>query len=201
MEFQDTVRSRTMTRHFLPDPVDEALLDQLFSLSLRAPSAGSSQGVELLVLTGSSARERFWETISDPDWRLDERRSQGLIHAPVIVVPCASPDTYVERYARDDKTSSSLSGLAPESWPVPYWSVDAAFVAMALLLSVADVGLGALFFHLQGREQAFLEAFEVPARTVTIGAIAIGVPERATSARRSVVRQRGAKERVHHERW
>lgn len=201
MEFTDAVRSRTMTRHFLSDPVDETTLDQLFSLSLRSPSAGSSQGVELLVLTKEVARANFWETISEPDWRQDERRSRGLTQAPVIVIPCASPDTYIERYSRSDKTSSTLAGLAPRSWPVPYWSVDAAFAAMTLLLSVSDVGLGALFFHLQGREEQFLRAFNVPEEMIAIGAIAIGVPESTPPEKRSLARRRSSKERVHHERW
>ena len=201
MEFTEVVRSRRMTRHFLPDPVDDDLLDQLFSLCLRSPSAGSSRGVELLVLTRASTRARLWEAVGDPEWRRDEQRSQGLVQAPVIVVPCARPDVYLERYAQPDKASSSLFGLTAESWPVPYWSVDAAFVAMTLLLSVTDVGLGALFFHLHGREQALLEAFDVPVGTVTIGAVAIGIPDGATPTRRLGPARRGGQERVHRERW
>lgn len=201
MEFTNAIRSRKMTRNFLSHSVDETVLDQLFSLSLRSPSAGSSQGVELLVLKKETARTIFWEAISDPDWRLDERRSQGLTRAPVLVIPCASPDAYIERYARNDKTSSTLAGLAPESWPVPYWSIDAAFVAMTLLLSVSDVGLGALFFHLQGREQEFLRAFNVPEGMIAIGAIAIGVPDSVSPAKRSFAKQRSTKERLHHEHW
>ena len=201
MEFTDAVRSRKMTRHFLPDAIDEALLDQLFSLALRSPTAGSSQGVELLVLTKEAARESFWEAVSEPGWRLDEVRSAGLTRAPVIVIPCASPRTYTERYARSDKTSSSLAGLAPESWPVPYWSIDAAFCAMTLLLALSDVGLGALFFHLQGREHALLRAFNVPDKTIAIGAIALGAADHAPPVRLPHVDPRGARERVHRERW
>ncbi len=201
MEFQEVVRARSMTRHFLPEAVDGALLDQLLSLALRSPSAGSTQGVELLVLTLESARASFWQAIGDPDWLVDGRRSRALVQAPVIVVPCASPNRYVERYAREDKHSSSLFRLPADAWPVPYWSVDAAFVAMTLLLLATDAGLGALFFHLQGREQRLLETFAMPAETVTIGAIAIGVPDPASGAPRPVSSRRDAHERVHREHW
>src|SRR5487761_2558074 len=127
MEFSDAVRARRMTRNFSTEPVEEALLDRLLSLSLRAPTAGSAEGVELLVLTLARARAQFWEAIGDEAWRRDPARSQGLTRAPVIVLPCADPGAYLARYAKDDKATSSLAGLDAGSWPVPYWSIDAAF--------------------------------------------------------------------------
>ncbi|HUY07574.1 MAG TPA: nitroreductase family protein [Acidimicrobiales bacterium] len=201
MEFSDAVHSRKMTRRFLPEPLDEALLDRLFSLALRSPSAGSTNGVDLLVLRSEDSRTKFWETISDLEWREEPARSFGLTVAPVIVIPVASPNAYLERYARDDKSASVLSRLPLASWPVPYWSIDAAFVAMTLLLSVTDLGLGALFFHLQGRDRELLSAFGIAEGTATIGAIAIGKPDTETTAERPRRRARRVEERIHFERW
>jgi hypothetical protein len=57
---------------------------------------------------------------------------------------------------------------------VPYPLVDAAFATMVVLLSAEKAGVGALFFHLQGRERAVLDGLGVPERFGTIGALALG---------------------------
>lgn len=202
MEYRDAVHARKMTRSFEPDTVDDGMLDGLLKDALRAPSAGFTQGVDLLVLTESAVRSTFWDLISDPEWRTDSIRSEGLTAAPVIVVPIGNPAAYAERYADADKHGSRLAGLEPSSWPVPYWTVDAAFVAMSLLIGVADAGLGALFFHLQAREHELLKGFAIPANHLPIGAIAIGHPKDALRSPQAAPRKRRSRsEVIHRERW
>ena len=199
-----------MTRAFSPAALDRELIDVILDDSLRAPSAGRTGGVDLLVLSEPAARDRFWRAISDDEWLSDDRRSGGLRAAPLIIVPVADPSAYEERYARDDKVASSLAGAPASTWPVEYWTVDAAFIAMALLLMVEDVSLGALFFHLQGHETRLLSEFEIPRGRAVIGAVAIG-ESRSIGARPSStaegrtrprrIQARSRSEMVHRNRW
>jgi nitroreductase len=176
VEFFDVARRRGMTRRFDPDPVPDEVLDRIVTTAGRAPSAGKTRGVELLVLRSSAERALFWELASGREWRAHGPGSAGLLAAPVIIVPVADPDAYVARYAQPDKTSTALSGLGASDWPVPYWIVDASFTAMLLLLAATDEGLGALFFQLHAPAGAVLAGFGLPTTRVLIGALALGRP-------------------------
>ena len=202
MEFRDVVRQRRMVRTLLGDPIDPAILDEILDDALRAPTAGNSKGVDLLVLTEQAARSKFWGLIGESEWLTSTGLAEGLVVAPTVVVPIGNPSAYMERYASPEKSASVFAGLDRESWPVPYWTVDASFVAMSILLGVTNAGLGALFFHLQTRERRLLEGFGVPDGHVPIGAIAIGrrAPTRPPSgtARRA---GRGRSTMVHREHW
>ena len=55
MELQETLKRRRMIRSFRPDPVDPDVLDRILATCVHAPSAGFSQGTELLVLTEPDA--------------------------------------------------------------------------------------------------------------------------------------------------
>lgn len=196
------MRRRRMTRSFSSEPVAATVLDELLAAALRAPSAGFSQGIDLLCLTSPAARRRFWESVSDPAWREAGPQAPGLQCAPVVVVPIADPTAYIERYAAPDKGSSDLSGRSPHDWDVPYWLVDAAFATMTVLAGATDAGLGALFFRLHRPEAVLFDAFGVPEGRRTIGALALGHPAgpaRSTSPARR--RRRTAAEAVHSDRW
>ena len=87
----------------------------------------------------------------------------------------ADPVSYVERYSEQDKAHTGL-GVGAEAWPTPYWTVDASFAAMTMLLAAEDAGLGALFFGVFHGEQQLRTRLCVPDAMQLIGAIAIGWP-------------------------
>jgi nitroreductase len=198
--FERLVRSRRMTRSFLPVPVDADVRDRLLSAARRAPSAGNSQGTHFLVLEGA-ALDRYWQATL-PSGRRGAFAFPGLLRAPLLVVVYADPQAYVERYAEADKSRTGL-GAGPEAWPVPYWLVDAAFAAMLLQLAAVDAGLGVLFFGLFQHERAVGEAFGVPPGLPSVGALAIGHPDVADDRPgRSAARpQRSERETIHVGRW
>lgn len=174
-----------MVRRYSAEPVSRELLDRVLRLALHAPSAGFSQGVDLLVLEGAAETRRFFEATSDPDFLADPGGLRGLLEAPVIVLPICDPEMYVARYGKPDKAQSSLAGLPAEDWPVPYWLVDSSFMVMVLLLAAADEGLGALFFRLHREPGMLLASLGVPSGKQVIGAVALGyeatsVPETAS---------------------
>ncbi len=173
MQFADCVRSRKMVRAFRRDPVTQDLLDRIVEVASWAPSAGKTQGWHLLVLQGLQT-EKFWD-VTLPKQKRSSFRWQNLLDAPVIALVFADPQAYLDRYSEPDKSATNL-GKETASWPTPYWTVDASFATMQLLLAAHDVGLGALFFGVFSGEDQLREHFKVPQQMQLIGAVALGWP-------------------------
>jgi nitroreductase len=173
MEFQDVVLRRRMVRDFSDEPIARPLVEQLVANAIRIPSAGYSQGVAFVVLTNPGQRRLFWETTSGPQWR-GESESVPLTRAPVVIVPLANKQAYLDRYALPDKAHTPLSREEP--WPAPYWDIDTGFGVMLILLTAVELGLGALFFAIFQGETALMDALGVPRGYRPIGAIAVGHP-------------------------
>ena len=173
MEFADVVRGRRMTRAFSTQPVDSELISQVVDLASRAPSAGKTQGWHALIIT-SGDTAKFWNDTLAVEKR-ESFRWKHLLDAPVIALVFADPVSYVERYSEQDKAHTGL-GVGAEAWPTPYWTVDASFAAMTMLLAAEDAGLGALFFGVFHGEQQLRTRLCVPDAMQLIGAIAIGWP-------------------------
>lgn len=173
MQFADCARSRRMTRAFRPDAVDEKLIDRIVETASWAPSAGKTQGWHLLVLQNEKT-SKFWD-VTLPRSKRSEFRWQKLLDAPVIALVLADPDAYLNRYSEPDKAATKLGGDT-SAWPTPYWTVDASFATMQLLLAAHDVGLGALFFGVFNGEDQLRKDFAIPSQMQMIGAVALGWP-------------------------
>jgi nitroreductase len=173
MEFQDVVLRRRMVRDFSDEPVPRPLVEQLMANATHIPSAGFSQGFAFVVLTDPGQRRLFWETTSGPEWR-GESESEPLLRAPVVIIPLAHKQAYLDRYALPDKAHTPLSQEA--HWPAPYWDIDTGFGVMLILLTAVDLGLGALFFGIFQGEKVLMDALGVPGGYRPIGAIAVGYP-------------------------
>ena len=161
------VRRRRMVRDFSDEPVARPLIEELVANATHIPSAGYSQGFAFVVLTEPDQRRLFWETTSGPEWR-GESESVPLTRAPVVIVPLAHKQAYLDRYALPDKVHTPLS--REEHWPAPYWDIDTGFGVMLILLTAVDLGLGALFFGIFQGEQALMDALGVPEGYRPIGA-------------------------------
>jgi nitroreductase len=174
MEFAEVVRRRRMHRAFESTPIPREQLDRILDAGRLAPSAGHSQGWAFVVLEGPEQTARYWD-ITVPPERRAEFEAEGARYAPVLIIPLANAQAYVDRYAEPDKVAAGL-GRSAKDWPVPFWTVDTAFAAMLMLLAVVDEGLGALFFGIQGNRDELMAALGVPDGYEPIGTIAIGVP-------------------------
>ena len=197
MEFADVVRGRRMTRAFSTQPVDSELILQIVDLASRAPSAGKTQGWHALIIT-SSDTAKFWDDTLAVEKRESFRWKQ-LLDAPVIALVFADPLAYVTRYSEHDKAHTGL-GASVEAWPTPYWTVDASFAAMTLLLAAEDAGLGALFFAVFSGENELRTRLCVPDAMQLIGAIALGWPLEGDelNAGASAGRERRSAEQIVH---
>lgn len=189
-----------MTRSFEPRAIDDDVLDRVLDAATRAPSAGFTQGTDLIVLRGPTQTSRYWD-VTLPTGRRDRFGWPGLLRAPVLVIPVVDPQAYLDRYSEDDKSASGL-GESRGRWSVPYWYVDAAFAAMLIMLSAIDEGLGTLFFGIFDHETELMRALGVPEGHHPIGTVAIG--HRAPDdrpGRSSARRRRGLEDLVHLGHW
>jgi len=197
VQFDDVVRRRRMVRNFDDRPVPADVVERILANAQRAPSAGFSQGWAFLVLEGRDETARFWSATFDDDAARAAFRWQGLFRAPLVIVPLAHKQAYLDRYAEPDK---GWTDRDERRWPVPYWDIDTGFAALLMLLTAVDAGLGALFFGIFTPD-AFRAAFGVPDAYTPIGALAIGWPradEPSPSLRRG---RRPAADVIHRGRW
>jgi nitroreductase len=171
MELTEALRRRRMVRAYDPErAVPAAAVERVTAAALRAPSAGFTQGVSLLVLDDEPDRGRFWAatsaTGSESGWL------RGMRTAPVLLLVWTSEAAYLDRYSEPDK---GWTDRDPARWTAPYWYVDAGMASMAMLLSAVDQDLAACFFGVpHDRVGPVRDTFGVPADQLSVGVIALG---------------------------
>lgn len=198
-ELREIVRRRRMVRRFDRRPVPRATIDRIIDTGRRAPSAGFSQGLELLVLDTRESVAEFWEITRDPD---DGWDPQDVAAGPtVLVLPLPDASAYTRRYSEPDKAGF---GMGDETnWPVKFWDIDAAMASMLMLLAAVDEGLGGWFFGITSGERALLQRFGAPDRLRPIGILGFGYraeDERPTGSWTSRPR-RPLAEQIHRNGW
>jgi nitroreductase len=194
MDFDRVLRSRRMVRDFAAVGVEPAVLDRVLGSASRAPAAGNTAAVDLVVLEGRDETERYWAVTFGAEGRA-AFRWQGLFDAPVLAVVVVEPAAYPERYAEADKAATGL-GAGVDAWPVPYWWVDAGMAIENVLLAAVADGLGACFFGVFEHEEPLRLALGIPPGRRLVGTIALGHPlpgpaGRSAGRRRDVPVHRG----------
>jgi nitroreductase len=169
MEFWDVVRRRRMVRRFDQRPVPRGVTDRVLDAGRRAPSAGFSQGLELLVLDTPETVAAFWEITRDPEFGWEHDVEVG---PTTLVLPLPDPARYTERYSQPDKVRLGMDQQA--TWPVRFWEIDAAMAAMLMLLAAVDEGLGGWFFGISHGERPLLDGLGVPGGLRPIGVLGLG---------------------------
>ncbi|HWH35899.1 MAG TPA: nitroreductase family protein [Acidimicrobiales bacterium] len=198
MELSEVRRRRRMVRSFDGRPVGAAVVDRVLDAARRVPSAGFSQGLDLVVLEGRDQTERYWaQAFPEPGAR-DAFRWPGLFAAPVLVMLVVHPGAYHERYAEADKAGSALAD--PGRWSVPWWWVDGGMAALSVLLAAVDEGLGALLFSVS-RPEAVLASLGVPAGHRALACVALGHPAPDPPGRSASRARRPFADVVHRGHW
>ena len=186
-----------MVRRYVDRPVPTDLVDHLLDLAVRAPSAGFSQGWAFVVLEGVEQTSVFWSAVADERWTAEvDSKGWHLAKAPVVIVPLANKQAYLDRYAEPDKAHTGMADEA--AWPIPFWLTDVAFATEHLLLGATDAGLGALFFGLPSGHERLLAALGVPVGHQALGAVALGWPDPQDAPSPSLQRGRRPLDEVVH---
>ncbi len=209
-----------MTRSYDPsrEVGDEALLT-LLGAAATAPSAGLTQGWDVVVLRSGPAREGFWRSAGSAEPGEEDRWTAGMRTAPVLLVVVTDPGAYERRYAAPDKTRAAAEAAVerpagapgeaggPPDGRSPWWDVDASMASLLVLLAATDAGLGACFFGVPpARHAAVLGSLGVPAGRRLLGVVSVGVPAphpRGPAGPRSPhrPRRRTAVQVAHEGRW
>lgn len=200
MEFDDVVRRRRMVHLYDQRPVPAALLEEVLEKALHAPSAGFTQGLELVVLQDPASVQQFWMTTDSGD-SPDELESMSTSGPPVLVLVFTDQAAYTARYSEADKRAFGLQEA--RAWAVPFWFVDAGMASMLILQAAVDRGLGAWFFGIADGERELRERLGIPAGLRQVGVIGIGYQAANDRPVGSAVtrRRRPLADVVHHERW
>lgn len=196
MELKDAIDQRRMTRRTTTEPLTERLVTELCDLARRAPSAGNSQGVDLVVVTDPHRRAGIADLAGEVEY-VERGYPPWLSAAPVHVVPCANVPRYRSRYAEDDKGDGG-----PDSWGVPYWWMDLGAVVQNLLLLATEEGLAAGFLGAHAIPD-LAGALDLPDDVHPAGIVTLGHPhpDGAPSTSSESRTRRPVAEVVHPERW
>jgi nitroreductase len=199
MEFRDVVRRRRMVRRFDQRPVPPETIDRIIDTGRRAPSAGFSQGLELVVLDSPETVAEFWQLTSEPEFGWDP--DDIAVGPTVIVIPLPDARRYTQRYSEPDKIAFGMDDAA--NWPVRFWDIDAAMAAMLMLLAAVEEELGGWFFGITHGERELLDRFGVPSDLRPIGILGFGyrASDEEPSGSWMQRRRRPLEEQVHRNGW
>src|SRR5437867_13213292 len=203
MEFREVLNRRRAVRTYDQRAVPREVLERITNAAVvRAPSAGFSQGLRLVVVTDPTTRKAIATAAAEEELAA-QGRPRWKADAPVHIVVLVREADYHERYQKQDKLQ--ITGGTEIEWPAPYWYVDAGAAAMALMFAAIDEGLATAIFGVTD-VPALKRTLGIPddvhfVAVVTMGYPAAGdtFPEQAKSAFKQ--RRKPREEVVRWERW
>ncbi len=170
VNFYEAVKKRRMRRHFVDTEISTDVVRRIVWAISKAPSAGHTQGNRILVLHSSHSRDRFWSCCESEEW--PSRQPPSLRFASLIIVFFENQDAYIDRYQQQDKEGVLKRNKG--QFVAPYWTIDAAFMAMIGQLSAVEEGLDYLFFGVHQDLDRLFDEFEISKKLRVIGVLAIG---------------------------
>jgi nitroreductase len=202
VEYRDVLSRRRSVRAYRDEPVPREVLERITNAAVvRAPSAGFSQGLRLVVVTDAETR-RAIATAGAEEELAAKGRARWKAAAPVHVVVLVREDDYHDRYRQQDKLA--LTGGRELDWPAPYWFVDAGAAMMLLMLGAFDEGLASAVFGVTD-VPALQRTLGLPDDLHFVAVVTMGYPADAdpAAAGASVFTQRRKprEDVVHWERW
>jgi nitroreductase len=171
MEFAEVLARRRMVRNYTTEPIDSAVLQRVAASALRAPSAGNSQAIGVVVVTDSAMRRGIAEIADEPAY-VEMGFDPWISRAPAHIVVSVSEKVYRDRYSEPDKVGADGHQI---EWPVPYWWVDAGAAMMAVLLTAVDEGLAAGFLGVHSVPD-LSGLLGIPDHFHPIGVVTVGRP-------------------------
>lgn len=196
MQFSEALARRRMVRNYTDEPVDAESLDRIAAAALRAPSAGNSQAIGVVVVTDQQTRSRIAEIADEPSY-VDAGFHPWISKAPAHIVIAVSEKVYRDRYSEPDKLDDDGSEM---EWPVPYWWVDAGASMMAVLLAAVDEGMSAGFLGVHSVPD-LSDLLGIPDHFHPIGVTTVGhaAPDRRSGSLNRP--KKGPADVVFHDRW
>lgn len=171
MDLFAVMKERRSCRNFLPEPVDETILEKLLEAATWAPSPLNSQPWEFIVITNSEIKEKIhaegercrqW-ALEKSGWKwLGSYSLQFLKTVPVLIAVVGDP-------------KKSGVDLFMEEGPMGYQAACAAAI-QNIHLAAHSFGLSSLWFTLFDKK-ALREILSLPPEKVPLALICIGKPQ------------------------
>jgi FMN reductase [NAD(P)H] len=198
----EVLSRRRSVRSYDPRPVPHDVLERITNAAVvRAPSAGFSQGLRLLVVTDPATRKEIAVAAAEEELAA-QGRPRWKADAPVHVVVLTREADYHERYQEADKLK--ITGGTEIEWPAPYWYVDAGAAVMALMFAAIDEGLATAIFGVTD-VPALKRTLAIPEDVDFVAVVTMGYPadeeEPSTGASVFTRRRKPRAEVVRWERW
>jgi FMN reductase [NAD(P)H] len=203
MEFRDVLIRRRSIRSYADRAVPREVLERITNAAVvRAPSAGFSQGLRLVVVTDAEARRQIAVAAAEEELAAHGRR-RWKAAAPVQIVVLTREEDYHDRYRKQDKLE--ITGGHEIYWPAPYWYVDAGAAVMTLMLTAIDEGLDTAIFGITDLE-ALQRILGLPDELRFVAVVTMGYPagdsdEPSSGASVFTERRKAREEVVRWERW
>jgi nitroreductase len=174
MDLKDILRKRRMVRVFTDRPVPDDALQRLLTIAQRAPSAGHTQPLELVVVRDPTIRKG----LAAASWSRGSRPDAGQ----VTIVFCGDLIREAERYG--------ARGAGK------YVYMDVAYAALLFMLSAIDEGLACGFIG-DLHEEHVQAVLGLPPHVVPVGMVILGYGDEPRRERP----WRPIREIVHHDRY
>jgi nitroreductase len=171
MEFKQVLAKRRMVRNYSDKPIDDDVLSRIALSALKAPSAGNSQAVGVVIVTDADVRADIAQLAGEESY-VGSGFDPWISKAPAHIVISISERVYRDRYAESDKLGPNGEQI---EWPIPYWWVDAGAALMAVLLATVDEGLAAGFLGVHSVPD-LAARLGLPEDHTPIGVVTVGYP-------------------------
>lgn len=169
METKDVISTRRSVRRFSNRSVDESLVDKILHAAMQAPSAHNEQPWHFLVIDDRTILNRI-PTIHP--------YADMCLQAPLVIVPCVDPNL------------QKAEG---------FWVQGMAAAVQNILLTVRDLGLGAVWVGVYPNDAMVVrmkELLKLPQHIVPFNIIPIGYTDVEQG-----FDDRYQEERVHYNAW
>ncbi|OAT80434.1 nitroreductase family protein [Desulfotomaculum copahuensis] len=153
------IRSRYSVRHYKPDSVPAALLNQLLESARWAPSAGNLQPWHFYVVTGEGDKEALANFAQN---------QRFLARAPVCIVVCAEPERSARVYGERGDNLFCIQ--------------DTAAAVQNILLTAVALGLGACWVGAFDQQRVG-DYLNMPEGRIPVALIPVGFPDDDPSRR------------------
>ncbi|OEF96672.1 nitroreductase family protein [Desulfuribacillus alkaliarsenatis] len=166
----DAIFKRRSIRKFTKNDVSEAQVEKILKAAMSAPSAGNQQPWHFIVIRKPSILKEIPKI---------HPYSNMLLEAPLAIVVCGDPS--LERFKG-------------------YWVQDCSAAIQNMLITITDLGLGAVWVGIYPEESAdaddFRKLLNIPNSVIPLAVIPIGHPGENKSPA-----DRFNAERIHYDCW
>jgi len=157
-----TQQSHRSIRSYKPDPVSDAMLDQIIAAAHRAPTSMNAQDISLIVLRDAEKRARIAELTGGQAW---------ITQAPVFIVIAIDfhkTDLGVRKAGQAQIIHESMEGFGVAA-------VDAGIVLGTLITATESLGLGIVpIGSIRRNPQDMVDLLGLPPLTFPLVGLCIG---------------------------